>query len=122
VARIKAVLRRLVPAEPQALDGQSTQLRHQGLMMDLQKHRCEFDGVDIVLTVTEFSMLQALVASPGQVFTRNQLVDKACGENHVISDRTVDSHIRRIRKKLAVTGADMVETVHGLGYRIRDGE
>lgn len=122
VARIKAVLRRLALPEPEAQKGHAIQLRHGGLMMDLQKHRCEFEGAEIVLTVTEFSMLQVLVTSPGQVFTRNQLVDKACGENHLISDRTVDSHIRRIRKKLAMADADMVETVHGLGYRIRDGD
>jgi two-component system OmpR family response regulator len=88
--------------------------------MDLQKHRCEYDGAEVVLTVTEFAMLAVLVGAPGQVFTREQLVNRACGENHVISDRTVDSHIRRIRKKLAEVGGDIVETVYGLGYRVKD--
>ena len=122
VARIKAVLRRLAPATINDSAEATSRIKHRGLTMDLQKHRCHVNDVEVVLTVTEFSMLRALVSSPGQVFTRNQLVDKACGENHVISDRTVDSHIRRIRKKLATAGVDMVETVHGLGYRIRDGE
>ena len=122
VARIKAILRRFEPVAAKPGLDEFLQLTHQGLTMDLQKHRCEFQGKEIILTVTEFAMLRALADSPGQVFTRNQLVDKACGEHHVISDRTVDSHIRRIRKKLATAGADLVETVHGLGYRMRDGE
>ena len=118
VARVKAVLRR---GEAPAPANDSRQIVHYGgLAIDAMRHRCTFGDEEIVLTVTEFAMLRVLAEAPGRVYTRGQLVDRACGADHVISDRTVDSHIRRIRKKLALVGSDLVETVHGLGYRMRD--
>ena len=119
VARIKAVLRRLAPVAPATAETPA-QIGHGTLQMDLQRHRCAYGGEEVVLTVTEFAMLRAFVQAPGRVYTREQLMARACGPDHVISDRTVDSHIRRIRKKLTACGPDPVETVYGLGYRLRD--
>jgi len=88
--------------------------------MDLLRHRCTWMGKEVVLTVTEFALLQSLLAAPGRVFSRGELVDRAYGNGHVITERTVDSHVRRIRQKLAALGADPIETVYGLGYRLKE--
>jgi two-component system OmpR family response regulator len=88
--------------------------------MDVDRHRCAWSGREVVLTVTEFALLQALLAAPGKVFSRDDLVDRAWGRGHAITDRTIDSHVRRIRQKLAAVGADPVETVYGIGYRLRE--
>ena len=61
-----------------------------------------------------------MLTTPGRVFSRDELVDRAYGHGHVITDRTVDSHMRRIRKKLGNAGGDPVETVYGVGYRVRE--
>ena len=70
------------------------------------------------LTVTEFRILQALMSRPGRVFTRDELTERAYDGPHHISDRTLDSHIRRVRQKLRERDIDPIETVHGLGFRL----
>ena len=95
-------------------------LRRGPLELDLGRHRCAWAGHEVVLTVTEFALLQALLGAPGKVFSRDDLVDRAWGPGHAITDRTIDSHVRRIRQKLAVLGADPIETVYGVGYRLRE--
>lgn len=119
LARVKAVLRRLQPPTIEAPEGQAVR-RRGPLEMDLTRHRCSWAGQEVVLTVTEFSLLQTLLTAPGRVWSRTELVDRAYGHEHVITERTVDSHVRRIRQKLAALGADPVETVYGLGYRLRE--
>ena len=74
------------------------------LEMDLGRHRCLWMQKEVILTVTEFALLQSMLGSPGRVFSRGELVDRAYGHGHVITERTVDSHVRRIRQKLS-TGA-----------------
>jgi two-component system OmpR family response regulator len=118
LARVKAVLRRLSP-EPVPPEKGAIQ-RRGALEMDLHRHRCTWVGQEVVLTVTEFALLQSLLQSPGRVFSRSELVDRAYGHGHVITERTVDSHIRRIRQKLGAIGADPIETVYGLGYRLKE--
>jgi len=118
VARVKAVLRRSAAPKPDPATLEV--LRHGPLEMDLARHRCLWAGAEVPLTVTEFALLRGLLVSPGRVLTRNGLVDRAYGHGHVISERTVDSHIRRIRRKLAALGGSPVETVYGLGYRLRE--
>ena len=121
-ARVKAVLRRLQPDPPGAApDGTRSELRQRGpLEMDHGRHRCTWNGQEVVLTVTEFALLSTLMATSGRVYSRQELVDRAYGQGHVITERTVDSHVRRIRQKLAALGADPIETVYGLGYRLRE--
>ena len=121
-ARVKAVLRRLQP-EPLATvaDGEKNEVRRRGpLEMDHGRHRCSWQGQEVILTVTEFALLATLMATSGRVYSRQELVDRAYGQGHVITERTVDSHIRRIRQKLSALGADPIETVYGLGYRLRE--
>jgi two-component system OmpR family response regulator len=115
VARVGAVLRRALPSE-----AASEPMAHGKLVMDEARHRCTWEGREITLTVVEFALLHALLSAPGRVFERAQIVSQAYGHGHFITERTVDSHIRRVRKKLADAGADPIETVYGVGYRLRD--
>lgn len=119
LARIKAVLRR---QEGGAVAGSEAprQRAHGVLCIDLDRHRCTFRDREVVLTVTEFALLEALLAAPGRVLSRGDLVDRAYGDGHAITDRTVDSHLRRVRSKLAAAGGtgDLIETVYGVGYRL----
>ena len=121
LARVKAMLRRTAAQAQPPIEAKADELvRHGPLSIDVARHRVTWGEATIVLTVTEFSLLTTLARAPGRVFTRDALVDKAYGEGHVITDRTVDSHIRRVRSKLAAVGADPIETVYGLGYRMRE--
>lgn len=115
VARVGAVLRRTSRSKDE-----DAVLGHGRLELDVQRHRCRWDSNEVELTVTEFAVLRTLLGMPGKVYTRAELVDRAYGHDHHITERTIDSHVRRIRKKLADAGADdPIETVHGLGYRLR---
>ncbi len=117
LARVKAVMRRT--SGPGRAEG-GPRVAHGALEMDLDRHRCRWHGGEVTLTVTEFAILETLAQAPGRVFSRGELVDRAYGRGHVITERTVDSHVRRIRQKLAAGGPDPVETVYGLGYRLRE--
>jgi two-component system OmpR family response regulator len=119
VARVKGILRR-IQAKPPSDDSPGEILERGLLHLDIDRHRCTWDGVEVTLTVTEFGLLHSLCGMRGKVYTRDELVDRAYGAGHHITDRTVDSHVRRIRKKLKDVGGDPVETVYGLGYRLRD--
>jgi len=116
VARVKALLRRAsAPSEPA-----EPALRRGDLTLDLARYRCTWGGQEVVLTVTEFGLLRSLMGTPGRVYTRGELVDRAWGYGHHITERTIDSHIRRIRRKFGELGADPIETVYGVGYRLRE--
>jgi two-component system OmpR family response regulator len=115
VSRIKAVLRR---ARPEVAPEASPLLKAAGVTLDPTLHRCWAGSKELTLTVTEFSILEVLLKHPGRAYTREELTDRAYGEGHHLSDRTLDSHIRRIRQKCREADLDPIETVHGLGYRI----
>ena len=89
------------------------------LVMDPARHRVSWDGEDVTLTVTEFLILEALAQRPGVVKSRNQLMDVAYQDDIYVDDRTIDSHIKRMRRKFrAVDGEfDAIETLYGVGYR-----
>jgi len=120
-ARVKAVLRRARPA-PRDAD-EPADLRSGRLRLDLAEHRLWVDQPagphEVVLTVTEFSLLKVLMTRPGRAYTREDLTDRAYGEGYHLAERTLDSHVRRIRAKLREEGLDPIETVHGLGYRLQ---
>jgi two-component system OmpR family response regulator len=122
VARVKAVLRRAdaVHAAEDSRENSGTEkiLRHGQLELDLERFEAHWEGKPVVLTVTEFGVIRALLSHPGKVFTRDELMDAAYTFDNVVTDRTIDSHVRRVRKKFAKAGADPIETVHGLGYRL----
>jgi two-component system OmpR family response regulator len=121
VARVRAVLRRLEP--PAARDSGTEEgpktLTHGELHLDLDRFRATWGGHEVVLTVTEFGLLRTLLGYPGKVYTREELMERGYDDDTIVAGRTIDSHIRRIRGKLAAAGGDAIETVHGLGYRIR---
>jgi two-component system OmpR family response regulator len=118
-ARVAAVLRRTQPPTPPAARPPSARppLVRGAVQLDVVRHTCHVSGRELALTVTEFELLRALLESSGRVLTRAQLVELAYGAGHFISDRTVDSHVRRLRAKLA-EGATLIETVYGVGYRL----
>jgi two-component system OmpR family response regulator len=116
VARAKGILRRAL--HPTTADAAARVVERGALRVDVDRHVCSWHGESITLTVTEFDLLHGLLGMAGKVYTREELVERAYGPGHHITDRTVDSHIRRIRKKFRECGADPIETVHGLGYRL----
>lgn len=115
VARVKAILRRsLVPGEAPS----PRLLTHGRLSLDLDHFTARWDTQEIPLTSTELGILRTLLRHPGKVFSRDELMDGAYDVENVVSDRTIDSHIRRVRRKLSEVGGDAIETFHGVGYRI----
>ena len=116
VARVRAVLRRVAggPAQPQVL-------QVGGLVMDLDRHEVTRDGEPIELTPTEFDLLKVLMQNPGRAFTRLELIEKGLGYAYAGLERTVDSHIKNLRKKIEPDPAHptYIETVYGVGYRLR---
>lgn len=117
VARVRALLRRAAPTAPAAAPAQ-TVLRHGKLTLDLDFVRALWDSQIVALTATEFGILRTLIGRPGKVYSRNDLMDGAYGVDKVVSDRTIDSHVRRLRAKFAAIGATPVETLHGFGYKL----
>jgi two-component system response regulator ChvI len=123
IARIRALLRRQELARGEAASGASEEepplLERGRLVMDPARHKVLWDGKDVSLTVTEFMILEALAQRPGVVKTRNQLLDIAYNDDVYVDDRTIDSHIKRIRRKFRAADAqfDAVETLYGVGYR-----
>ncbi len=116
VARVKAVLRR----STRQGDTDTKELTHGQLRLNPDLHTSNYNGTELELTVTEFALLETLLGLPGKAYSRSELVNRAYGYGHHIEDRTIDSHIRRIRKKLGDAGSgEFIETVHGLGYRLK---
>ena len=115
VARVRTVLRRARPAE--AATPPSRALQHGKLRIDLDRHEVAWDGRPVELTATEFSLLRALAEHPGRVYTREELMARSY-DDAVVSARTIDSHLRRVRAKLLQAGGEPIETLHGVGYRL----
>lgn len=115
VARVKALLRRAAPAEDDA-----GAVAVGEIQLDPGRHEVLVKGRAVSLTATEFRLLQALMRRPGQVFSRDRLIDGAIGEDAHVVDRTIDVHVTSLRRKLGRAGAT-IETVRGVGYRIQDG-
>ena len=125
IARIRAVLRRtdLRDAPAGGEDETPPQLVERGrLTLDPARHRVSWAGRDVTLTVTEFMILEALAQRPGVVKSRNQLMDVAYQDDIYVDDRTIDSHIKRMRRKFRVADDDFaaIETLYGIGYRFAE--
>ncbi len=118
VERVKAILRRTatVPAAARGI------LRHGALTLDADKRIVTADGKTVPLTPSEFTLLQTLMASPGRVYSRNDLIDRLYAGGESVIDRVVDVHIGKLRRKIENPGGQprYIETVHGIGYRFTD--
>lgn len=119
VARVKAVLRRLEDAKAPRDEGTAI-MQHGRLSLNLDDFTGSWEDTQIVLTLTEFGIIRTLMQRPGKVYSRDDLMSSAYELSRIVSDRTIDSHVRRVRKKFADIGADPVETVHGIGYKLGD--
>ncbi|MDO9501694.1 MULTISPECIES: response regulator transcription factor [Alphaproteobacteria] len=121
--RIRALLRR---NEAGRAEGSGTPaggiIARGDLVLDETKHTCMWKGKQVQLTVTEFLLVKALAVRPGMVKNRDQLIDGAYGENIYVDDRTIDSHVKRVRKKFRAVDDDFqqIETLYGLGYRYKE--
>jgi two-component system, OmpR family, phosphate regulon response regulator PhoB len=115
--KVKALLRRV---EESGEPGDVSE--HQGVKIDRVRHRVTCNGEPLDLTPTEFRLLECLVRQPGRAFSRHQLMDTAIGEGSIVLERTIDVHIKTLRRKLAEAGGrgELIETVRGIGYRFRE--
>ena len=128
IERIRAVMRRNaqagdVESQRAAAEAPEPPLLRGALVLDTGRHACTWNGTQVILTVTEFLLLKALALRPGHVKSRNQLMDAAYDDQTYVDDRTIDSHIKRIRKKFrAVDPAfAQIDTLYGVGYRFNQG-
>jgi len=114
VARVKAVLRRAGNRDQRSLPS--------GLHIDKARHEVRVDGKGLKLSPVEFALIKHLAAHPGQVFSRDQLMSAIYPDYRVVSDRTVDTHVKNVRQKLAEVrpGFEFIESVYGVGYRLAD--
>jgi two-component system response regulator ChvI len=125
IARIRAILRRTeLTQKPEDETGETAaeRIERGRLVMDPARHRVTWAGKDVTLTVTEFLILETLAQRPGIVKTRNQLMDAAYHDDIYVDDRTIDSHIKRIRRKFrqADPDFDAIDTLYGAGYRFAE--
>ncbi len=122
IERIRALLRRGELAVSDADADPAAVVVRGDLVLDSNRHACTWNGKPIELTVTEFLLVKALAMRPGHVKSRDVLMDAAYGEHIYVDDRTIDSHIKRIRKKFKAIDADFgqIETLYGVGYRYKE--
>ncbi len=108
MARVRAILRR----RPARAEG--------GLQLDANAYLARYEGVELDLTPVEFRLLHCLASNPGRVYSRDQLMDKLYDDHRVVTDRTVDSHVKNLRRKLeqAAPGSDLIHSIYGVGYKI----
>ena len=121
IERIRTLLRRMEVGAKGDAKSEGTMVRG-NLVLDTERHLCTWNGGEVQLTVTEFLLLKSLAQRPGHVKTRDQLMDAAYGESIYVDDRTIDSHIKRLRAKFRQTdsGFAHIETLYGVGYRYSD--
>src|SRR5690606_1218211 len=124
VERVKAVLRRVAARDGTAKpSGQQAKSLERGqLVMDQERHTCTWKGEPVTLTVTEFLILHSLAQRPGVVKSRDALMDAADDEQVYVDERTIDGHMKRLRKKFKAVDEsfEMIETLYGVGYRFRE--
>ena len=117
LARIKAIRRRQQPPTPPTT-APAPVISYGPIKIDLEKFRVTYRGAEVRLTAQEFRLLELLVGSPGRVFSREQVLNRAWGEGAFVADRTIDVHVKTLRRKFE--GFDFIETVRGVGYRAKE--
>jgi two-component system response regulator ChvI len=122
IERIRAILRRNELKRDAGAEGAEPMIQRGELVLDPARHLCTWRGKPVELTVTEFLILKSLASRVGHVKSRDQLMDAAYGEHIYVDDRTIDSHIKRLRKKFKAVDDDFaqIETLYGVGYRYRE--
>jgi len=124
IERIKALLRRrdFMASIASGQEVEKQNIEYGDLLLDDSRHLCSWQGTPLNLTVTEYLIVKALAMRPGHVRNRDQLIDMAYGENIYVDDRTIDSHIKRVRRKFKKIddGFDKIETLYGVGYRYKE--
>ena len=123
IERIRVVLRRHDLLRAGAAEGNDKEVITRGnMVLDSARHMCTWRSQQVDLTVTEFLLVKALASRPGHVKNRDQLIDAAYGENIYVEDRTIDSHVKRLRRKFKDIDPDFaqIETLYGIGYRFRE--
>lgn len=122
IERIRALLRRKQLQEDKTEKKSEDIVQRGNLALDDSRHLCTWKGLPVNLTVTEYLLVTALAQRPGHVKNRDQLIDLAYGENIYVDDRTIDSHIKRVRKKFKAvdTEFNQIETLYGIGYRYKE--
>ncbi len=118
LARIKAIRRRHQKSSGSPSSGPKNELRYGPITVDPEKFRIDCDGREISLTAQEFKLLELFIRHPGRVFTREQVLDRAWGDGGLVTDRTIDVHVKSLRRKFG--DLDFIETVRGVGYRVRE--
>ena len=118
VARIRTIQRRLQQQYRQPTAG--SELRYRDITLALEKYQCSVEGQRIELTPVEFKMLRGFVSQPGRVFSRDQLMDMAYTDERVVSDRTIDTHVKNLRRKLSRSGTEeaQIHSIYGVGYKL----
>ena len=116
VARVRTIQRRL----QQQVTATESELRYRDVTLDLGRYECIVHGQRIELTPVEFKMLHGFMAQPGRVFSRNQLMDLCYPDGRIVSDRTIDTHVKNLRKKLAksLLTNELIHSIYGVGYKI----
>ena len=126
VSRVKIILRRVQarpaearPAEARPTDAESNQLAYRDVIVYPERYLCEAGGRNIELTPVEFRMLQALISRPGHVFSRDRLMELSYPDSRIVSDRTIDTHIKNLRRKLhqALGEEELLHSIYGVGYK-----
>jgi two-component system response regulator ChvI len=123
IERVKAVLRRMSTTDNVVSKDTSKEVLERGpLRVDPERHTCTWKDAPVSLTITEFLILQALISRPGIVKSRDSLMDAAYDDQVYVDDRTIDSHVKRLRKKFRAVDSDfdLIETLYGVGYRIKE--
>jgi len=117
---VKVLLQRVKALQRRREGGQEASdiVEHLSVRLDRVRHRVQAEGKDVELTPTEFRLLECLLRQPGRAFTRAQLLDAAIGDGAVVLERTIDVHVKTLRRKLG--SGDLIETVRGVGYRFRE--
>lgn len=113
IARVRAILRRNRPSH------NTPKIHHGLLILDSMKHKVTVEGQEIDLTTTEFRLLEYMAGKPGQVLSRDRILDTISGDDAIVCDRTVDAHVKSLRRKLG-SCKDYIETVRGIGYRFKE--
>ena len=120
VARVRAILRRSSLSDSGEFQNVGQILSHADLRIDIERFEAFCGQTQLELTKTEFNLLRTMIRRPGKVYSRAELINGAYEDDIYVSDRTIDSHIRRLRNKLHDAGSDPIETVRGVGYKLVD--